>query len=133
MTELLRRNYHWETGRTKAQLIPELPSTMEDDRVDTGHAQTLCHTKDDDSSNRFRRDVLCSGGPGAWELVSRFSYADLDSGPVQGGIFWRYTPLVNWYMSDNVCLEFEYGYGSLNRFNLVGKTQFFQTRIQLQF
>jgi phosphate-selective porin OprO/OprP len=79
-----------------------------------------------------KRSVF-SGGPGAWELVSRFSYADLDSGPVQGGIFWRYTPLVNWYMSDNVRLEFEYGYGSLNRFNLVGKTQFFQTRIQLQF
>jgi len=25
-----------------------------------------------------------------------------------------------------------YGYGSLNRFGLIGKTQFFQTRIQLQ-
>jgi phosphate-selective porin OprO/OprP len=74
-----------------------------------------------------------NGGPGAWELVGRFSYSDLDSGPVQGGIFWRFTPMVNWYMSDNVRLEFSYGYGSLNRFNLVGKTQFFQTRIQLQF
>ena len=41
--------------------------------------------------------------------------------------------MVNWYMSDNVRLEFAYGYGSLNRFDLVGKTQFFQTRIQLQF
>jgi phosphate-selective porin OprO and OprP len=74
-----------------------------------------------------------NGGPGAWELVGRFSYSDLDSGPVQGGIFWRFTPMVNWYLSDNVRLEFSYGYGSLNRFNLVGKTQFFQTRIQLQF
>jgi phosphate-selective porin OprO/OprP len=74
-----------------------------------------------------------NGGPGAWELVGRFSYSDLDSGPVQGGIFWRVTPMVNWYMSDNVRLEFSYGYGSLNRFNLIGKTQFFQTRIQLQF
>ncbi len=41
--------------------------------------------------------------------------------------------MVNWYMSDNVRLEFTYGYGSLNRFDLVGKTQFFQTRVQLQF
>ena len=41
--------------------------------------------------------------------------------------------MVNWHMSDNVRLEFVYGYGSLNRFDLVGKTQFFQTRIQLQF
>jgi len=74
-----------------------------------------------------------NGGPGAWELVGRFSYIDLDSGPVQGGKFWRITPVVNWHMSDNVRLEFVYGYGSLNRFDLVGKTQFFQTRIQLQF
>jgi phosphate-selective porin OprO/OprP len=73
------------------------------------------------------------GGPGAWELVANFSYADLDSGPVQGGIFWRFTPMVNWHMSDNIRLEFAYGYGSLDRFNLVGKTSFFQTRIQLQF
>src|SRR5438034_7810817 len=61
-----------------------------------------------------------SGGPGAWELVGRFSYIDLDSGPVRGGKFWRITPVVNWHMSDNVRLEFVYGYGSLNRFNLVG-------------
>jgi phosphate-selective porin OprO and OprP len=73
------------------------------------------------------------GGPGAWELVARLSYSDLDSGPVRGGTFWRFTPMLNWYMSDNVRLEFAYGYGSLDRFGLVGKTQFFQTRVQLQF
>jgi phosphate-selective porin OprO and OprP len=77
--------------------------------------------------------TVFNGGPGAWELVGRFSYANLNSGPVRGGIFWRFTPMVNWYMSDNVRLEFSYGYGSLDRFNLVGKTQFFQTRVQLQF
>ena len=37
-----------------------------------------------------------------------------------------------WYLSDYVRLEIAYGYGSLNRFNTVGKTHFFQTRIQLQ-
>jgi phosphate-selective porin OprO and OprP len=73
------------------------------------------------------------GGPGAWELVGRFSYSSLNGGSVRGGILWRFTPMLNWYMSDNVRLEFAYGYGSLNRFNLVGKTQFFQTRVQLQF
>ena len=67
--------------------------------------------------------------PGNWSVVS---YIDLNSGPVQGGKFWRITPMVNWHMSDNVRLEFVYGYGSLNRFDLVGKTQFFQTRLQLQ-
>jgi phosphate-selective porin OprO and OprP len=72
------------------------------------------------------------GGPGAWEFVANLSYADLDSGPIQGGKFWRFTPMVNWHVSDNVRLEIAYGYGSLRRFGLVGATQFFQTRLQLQ-
>jgi phosphate-selective porin OprO/OprP len=72
------------------------------------------------------------GGPGAWELVARFSYIDLDSRGLQGGKFWRFTPMLNWHLSDNVRLELAYGYGSLDRFNLVGATQFFQTRLQLQ-
>lgn len=41
--------------------------------------------------------------------------------------------MVNWHMSNNMRLEFGYGYGHLDRFNLEGNTQFFQTRIQLQF
>jgi phosphate-selective porin OprO and OprP len=41
--------------------------------------------------------------------------------------------VVNWYLSDNVRLEFAFGYGSLDRFDVVGKTQLFQTRVQLQF
>ena len=72
------------------------------------------------------------GGPGAVELVGNFSYVDLDSGTLTGGRFWRFTPMVNWYLSDNVRFEFTYGFGSLNRFGLVGHTQFFQTRMQLQ-
>ncbi len=76
--------------------------------------------------------TVFEGGPGAWELVLRYSYADLGSGPVRGGKFWRITPMVNWHMSDNVRLEFAYGYGVLDRFGLQGSTQFFQTRLQLQ-
>lgn len=73
------------------------------------------------------------GGPGAWEIVSRFSYIDLDSGPVKGGRFWRFTPMLNWYLDDMVRLAFVYGYGSLDRFSLVGKTHFFQMRLQTSF
>jgi phosphate-selective porin OprO and OprP len=71
------------------------------------------------------------GGPGAWEGVLRYSYTDLNSGAIHGGRFWRITPMVNWYLSDNVRLEFTYGYGVLDRFGLSGATQFFQTRLQL--
>jgi phosphate-selective porin OprO and OprP len=72
------------------------------------------------------------GGRGTWEFVARFSYTDLDDGPIQGGKFWRFTPMVNWHLSPNVRLEFAYGYGVLDRFGVEGGTQFFQTRIQLQ-
>jgi phosphate-selective porin OprO/OprP len=72
------------------------------------------------------------GGPGAWEVVAHATYIDLDSGALSGGKFWRFTPMLNWYLSDHVRLEVAYGYGSLNRFGLVGATQFFQSRIQLQ-
>ncbi len=74
-----------------------------------------------------------SGGPGAWELVTRFSYIDLDSGPLHGGRFWRFTPMVNWHLDDILRLEFVYGYGSLDRFSVNGRTHFFQSRLQLAF
>jgi phosphate-selective porin OprO/OprP len=73
------------------------------------------------------------GGPGAWELVGDVTYSDFDDAAISGGKYWRFTPMLNWYVSDNMRLEVAYGYGSLDRFALVGKTQFFQTRIQLQF
>ena len=72
------------------------------------------------------------GGRGAWEVVVRCSYADLADGPIQGGRFWRLTPMLNWYMSENVRMAFVYGYGQLDRFGLEGTTQFFQARLQLQ-
>ena len=70
------------------------------------------------------------GGPGAWEIVLRFSYSDLDSGVVRGGRFWRLTPQLNWYLNQNVRLEANYGYSRLYRFGLIGITQFFQLRLQ---
>ena len=74
-----------------------------------------------------------SGGLGAWEIVARYSYVNLDSDSLQGGKFWRFTPMVNWHLDDSVRLEFVYGYGALDRFSLVGHTQFFQTRLQVCF
>jgi phosphate-selective porin OprO/OprP len=70
------------------------------------------------------------GGPGAIEIALRISELDLDDGLVKGGKYWRFTPLVNWYLSPIVRLTVGYGYGTLDRYNLKGDTQFFQTRIQ---
>lgn len=73
------------------------------------------------------------GGWGAWELAMRMSYVDLTSGPIQGGTFFRFTSLVNWYVTANLRLESAYGYGLLDRFDRTGGIHFFQTRVQLQF
>jgi phosphate-selective porin OprO/OprP len=75
---------------------------------------------------------VTQGGRGAWELVSRYSYIDLDGGTLRGGRFGRFTEQLNWYLSENIRVEINYGYGHLNRFDLGGNTHFFQTRIQLQ-
>jgi phosphate-selective porin OprO/OprP len=77
--------------------------------------------------------TVFEGGPGAWEALLRLTYIDLDDGPIQGGRFWRFTPMVNWYLSDHLRLELAYGIGQLDRFELVGTTQFFQSRLQFQF
>ena len=77
--------------------------------------------------------TVFEGGPGAVEAVLRFSYIDLDGGSLRGGRFWRLTPMVNWHLSDNLRLEVAYGYGTLDRFDLEGTTQFFQSRIQMTF
>jgi phosphate-selective porin OprO and OprP len=77
--------------------------------------------------------TIIQGGPGAWEAILRFSYSDLTDGPVEGGELWRLTPMVNWYLTDNARLEIAYGLSSLDRFGTTGKTQFFQTRLQLEF
>jgi phosphate-selective porin OprO/OprP len=59
------------------------------------------------------------------------SNLDLDGGSIQGGKFWRITPMANWYLTRYLRLEVAYGYGVLDRFGLKGATQFFQTRLQL--
>jgi phosphate-selective porin OprO/OprP len=73
------------------------------------------------------------GGPGAFEAVLRVSYIDLDSDSLNGGKFWRITPMVNWHLNDQARLEVSYGIGGLDRFGGHSRTEFFQARLQLQF
>ncbi|HXT14243.1 MAG TPA: porin [Gemmatimonadaceae bacterium] len=76
--------------------------------------------------------TVMQGGPGAWEAVLKYSYANLNSRSVQGGRFSRVTPMLNWYLTDNARLEIAYGFGVLNRFGTIGHTQFFQVRLQTE-
>jgi phosphate-selective porin OprO/OprP len=76
------------------------------------------------------RKSVFKGGWGEFEAVLRFSSLNLNDGSIQGGNFWRITPMINWYMSKIVRTEFMYGYGQLDRYNLKGAIQIFQARIQ---
>jgi phosphate-selective porin OprO/OprP len=81
-----------------------------------------------------RPDVsIFEGGLGAWDAVLRLSYSDLDNGTIDGGSFWRITPMFSWYLSSHFRLELAYGYGVLDRFDLEGATQFYQVRWQMNF
>jgi len=88
------------------------------------------------AGNYFKEIVpaitVIQGGPGAWGVLLKYSFATLNDGPIQGGVFWRITPMLNWYLTDNIRLEFAYGWGVLDRFGVRGTTQFFQSRIQLR-
>jgi phosphate-selective porin OprO and OprP len=71
------------------------------------------------------------GGLGEIDGLLRFTTFDLNGGNIQGGQFWRITPMLNWYLSPELRFEIGYGYGILDRFGIKGATQFFQSRIQL--
>jgi phosphate-selective porin OprO and OprP len=75
---------------------------------------------------------IFEGGIGAIEVLVQASTFDLNDGLKPGGKFWKITPMINWYLSYNLRFELVYGYGVLDRFNLSGATQFFQTRFQMQ-
>jgi phosphate-selective porin OprO/OprP len=73
--------------------------------------------------------TVFEGGPGAVELALNYSYVDLDDGNLTGGKYWRITPLMKWHLMDYLRIELGYGYGVLDRFDVEGKTHFFQGRL----
>lgn len=76
---------------------------------------------------------LFHGGWGAVEVTGRYSWTDLNGGAISGGKFARWSAGLNWFLTDYTRIEFNYGYGRLDRFGSEGITQFFQGRIQIEF
>ena len=78
----------------------------------------------------YPKSPLFKGGIGAFEATVHTTYTNANSGPIQGGQFWRVTPMLAWYPAYEFRFTLGYGYGVLNRFAKSGTTQFFQARIQ---
>src|SRR5262249_11382257 len=78
-------------------------------------------------------------GWGAWEVAARYSYVNLNDGPIQGGIFSGVTLGLNWYLNSNLKVQFQYlhneryhkltGPGGNLPFDVDG----FGSRVQFQF
>jgi len=78
----------------------------------------------------YPKRPLFKGGLGAFEATLHYSYADANSGTIEGGKFWRVSPMLAWYPSFEFRVTLGYGYGVLDRFGEHGATNFLQSRIQ---
>jgi phosphate-selective porin OprO/OprP len=76
---------------------------------------------------------LFDGGIGAIEIAARYTWTDLDDAAIHGGRFSRASLGINWFATDNLRLEFNYGYGRLDRSGTNGVNNFFQARLQVVF
>ena len=76
-------------------------------------------------------------------MAARYSYLNLNDGPIQGGVMGGTTIGLNWYWNSNLKIQFEYvtdqHYDKGGRNTLTGggsipaTVQAFGTRVQLQF
>lgn len=73
-----------------------------------------------------------NSGPGAWELGTRFTQSNANHAAIMGGKFNRFTTALSWYPNAHFRYEINYGIGGLDRMNLLGKTNFWQFRVQLE-
>ena len=70
---------------------------------------------------------------GAWEVAARFSYLDLDSGPVLGGRMGIFMTGLNWYWNRYLRWQFNAGYSNVSGGPTPGDLYIFQARLQMTF
>jgi len=66
---------------------------------------------------------------GAFELIGRVGYVDLDDRLVKGGKLTMWYAGANWWASKQWKIGMGYGLADLDRFNVTGRTQRFITRV----
>jgi phosphate-selective porin OprO/OprP len=56
----------------------------------------------------------CTGGPGAWEVLARISYVDVNDANIVGGRLTDLTFGINWYLNPQAKIQFNYIYAIQN-------------------
>jgi phosphate-selective porin OprO/OprP len=74
-----------------------------------------------------------NGGWGAWELVGRCSYLNLNSADVNGGRLSELMIGPNWYLHSHLKWRFEYGLAHVAGHQPEGNINIFQTRMEVDF
>jgi phosphate-selective porin OprO/OprP len=78
-------------------------------------------------------------GLGAWEVALRYSYINLNDGPIEGGIFSGLTAGVNWYWNPYMKVQFQYidslryHKATASGGTAAGAVQGIATRVQISF
>lgn len=66
-------------------------------------------------------------------MALRYSHLDLQDRAVDGGRMNMLMPGVNWYWSEHVRRQFNYGFARVEKGSSPGNLDIFQTRLQLGF
>lgn len=72
-------------------------------------------------------------GWGAWEVALRYSWLDLNDGPVRGGEMTDWTLALNWYVNANTRIMLNYIIAQPENDLYDGEVEIFQTRFQVDF
>ena len=72
---------------------------------------------------------VSQGGHGAWEVAGRYSYVNLSSGAINGGVMSRWTGAVTWYLTREWRCDVNYGYITLDKAGHYGHANGFSGRI----
>lgn len=72
-------------------------------------------------------------GWGAWEVALRYSWLDLNDGPVRGGEMTDWTLALNWYVNANTRIMLNYIIAEPENDLYDGEVEIFQTRFQVDF
>ena len=77
-------------------------------------------------------DFSKDSGPGAFEIGMRYTLTDMTDENITGGKFGRFTTALSWYPNAHFRFDATYGLGRLDKNDLVGKTNFWQFRLQFE-